>query len=236
MNTNLGNHISQQFNNELEDIRNRVLLMGGLVEQQLTDAIRSLLENDQELAEKVIENDKEVNDYEVGIDEECTTILARRQPAASDLRLVITVIKTIADLERIGDESKRIARMVLNIGDRSYDPKRVQMIRHLCEYSQAMLHDVLDAFARMDTEASYKIYINDRNVDKEYEGVTRQTITYMMEDPRSIPWVLNLMWVARALERIGDRATNIAEYIIFFVKGKDVRHTGPEGIEKTIKE
>ncbi len=234
MNKKLGNHISQQFNQELEDIRNRVLLMGGLVEQQLSDAIISLLENDQKLAADVIKNDTKVNAFEVSLDEECTSILARRQPAASDLRLVVTVIKTITDLERIGDEAKRISKMVINIGDNVSDESRVQAVKHLCEYAKSMLHDVLDAFARMDAESACKVHAKDKLVDDEYESVMRQTITYMMEDPRSIPWVLNLMWVARALERIGDRSTNVAEYIIYFVKGKDVRHTSPETIEDAV--
>ena len=236
MSTGTGSHISRQFEHELEDIRNKVMAMGGLIEKQLEQAIASLLESDSSLAEDVIKTDHTVNNMELEIDEECTQILARRQPTASDLRLVITVIKTINDLERIGDETKRIARMGLEIMDKDVGKTRLQAIKHLGEHVKAVLHNILDAFARMDTTEAYKIYRQDKQVDVEYEGTLRQTITFMMEDPRSIPWALNIIWIARALERIGDRATNISEYIIYFVKGKDVRHTGLEAIKETIKE
>ncbi len=236
MTTGPGNHISRQFENELEDIRNKVLAMGGLIEKQLSDAISCLLNSDSALAQTVVENDNAVNQMEVEIDEECTQIIARRQPTASDLRLVITVIKTINDLERIGDETKRIALMAIDLMDKDVGRSRIQAIKHLGEHVKTVLHGILDAFARMDTAEAYKIYRQDKQVDLEYESTLRQTITFMMEDPRTIPWALNIIWIARALERIGDRATNISEYIIYFVKGKDVRHIGAEGIENMIKD
>ncbi|MFA7387796.1 MAG: phosphate signaling complex protein PhoU [Thiohalobacteraceae bacterium] len=227
----IGQHISQQFNAELEDIRNRVLTMGGLVEQQIADAMTATLEGDQHMADLVINNDLKVNAMEVALDEECNRVLARRQPTASDLRLVVAVIKTITDLERIGDEAERIARM----GQHSAgsDEARVHpvQIQHLGDQVRQMVHDALDAFARMDTELAVQVWRQDLKVDAEYEAIMRQLITFMMEDPRSIPRVLDIMWSARSLERIGDRARNICEYVIYLVKGKDVRHTSLEHME-----
>jgi len=233
----LGHHISQQFNHELEDVRSKVMRMGGIVEQQLTDAVNALTNMDTSLAEVVITNDYKVNRLEVEIDEECTHILARRQPAASDLRLLLAIIKTITDLERIGDEAERIGRMALKFseGD-TKDTKALVGIGHLGDQSRNMLHDALDAFARMDSEAATKIAQQDRKVDEEYENILRQLMTYMMEDPRSIPRVIGVLWSARALERIGDRACNICEYVIYLVKGKDVRHTRSDDAEKKIRE
>ncbi len=233
----IGHHISQQFNQELEDVRNRVLQMGGIVEQQLSDAIMSLTSMDMSLAEVVVTNDYKINRLEVDIDEECTQILARRQPAASDLRLLMAIIKTITDLERIGDEAERVGRMALKFseGD-SNDSKALAGIEHLGEYVQKNLHAALDAFARMDAEAAVKIAKQDKKVDREYENMLRQLMTYMMEDPRSIPRVINVLWSARALERIGDRARNICEYVIYLVKGKDVRHISSEQVEHDARE
>ena len=221
-----GGHISQQFDAELEDVRNRVLAMGGLVEQQITQAIISLADGDTKLADSVIENDIQVNRAEVAIDEECTHIIARRQPAASDLRLMIAVIKTITDLERMGDQAERIARMGLRLAEKERPKNQYSEIRHLGELVAKMVHDALDAFARMDAEAAVEVARQDLKVDQEYDGVMRQALTFMMEDPRSITRMLDVMWTARAIERIGDHAKNICEYIIYLVKGKDVRHTG----------
>lgn len=227
----LGQHISQQFNAELEDIRNRVLAMGGLVEQQIADALTAIVEGDERMADIVISNDYKVNAMEVALDEECNRVLARRQPAAGDLRLVMAVIKTITDLERIGDEAERIARMALHVAG-SDDPRSHPVqIQHLGDQVRNMVHNALDAFARMDTELAVQIWREDFKVDKEYEAIVRQLITYMMEDPRSIPRVLDIMWAARSIERIGDRARNICEYVIYLVKGKDVRHTSLEHME-----
>jgi phosphate transport system protein len=236
--TGLGHHISHQFNVALEDIRNRVLTMGGLVEQQLADAIRALVTIDTRLAESVVTGDYKVNAAEVAIDDECVQILARRQPAASDLRLIIAVIKTITDLERIGDEAERIARMTLNLAQAGGDDKRNphHYIEHLGEQVRHMLHDALDAFARMDAEAAVAVWRQDFKADQEYEGITRQLMTFMMEDPRSIPKALDIMWSARALGRIGDRSRNICEYVIYLVHGKDVRHTSIEHMEKEVRE
>lgn len=232
---NRGHHISQQFDAELEDVRNSVLSMGGLVEQQIIQAIKSLVEGDTKLAEEVIDHDIKVNSAEVAIDEECTHIIARRQPAASDLRLIIAVIKTITDLERIGDQAERIARMGQRLAEKERPKNQYGELRHLGEMVVTMLHDALDAFARMDAEAAVEIARQDLKVDQEYDGVMRQALTFMLEDPRAITRMLDVMWTARAIERIGDHAKNICEYIIYLVKGKDVRHTGIGKMEKAAK-
>ncbi|MFA7619490.1 MAG: phosphate signaling complex protein PhoU [Thiohalomonadaceae bacterium] len=227
----IGHHISQQFNVELEDIRNRVLAMGGLVEQQLADALIALTEGNSEIAEKVVTTDLQVNAMEVAIDEECSRVLARRQPAASDLRLIVAVIKTITDLERIGDQAERVARMSLRLAESGADYRQYSSIRLLGERARQQLHDTLDAFARMDTEAAVRVARADIETDRDYNALMRQLITFMMEDPRTITWVLDVMWSARALERIGDHARNICEYLIYLVKGKDVRHVSLEQME-----
>lgn len=233
----LGQHISQQFNQELEDVRNRVMQMGGLVEQQLADAVLALTTMDTSLAEVVVTNDYKINKLEVSIDEECTHIIARRQPAASDLRLLMAIIKTITDLERIGDEAERVGRMALRYaeGD-AKETRALSGIGHIGELVRQMLHRALDAFARMDPEAAANIVKEDLKVDQEYENILRQLMTYMMEDPRSIPRVIGVMWSARALERIGDRARNICEYVIYLVRGKDVRHISMEQVEQEARD
>jgi phosphate transport system protein len=232
--TNLGHHISQQFNEELEDIRTLVLAMGGLVEEQIHKATQALVEGDVALAEAVINNDTEVNKAEVTIDEECTTIIARRQPTASDLRLVIAVIKTITDLERIGDQAERVARMGIRLAESPNSKISYMEIRHMGERVAHMVHDALDSFARMDVDAAVNVAKEDQFVDVEYDGIMRQSLTYMMEDPHTITQMLDIMWTVRALERIGDHAKNICEYIIYLVKGKDVRHTSIEKMEKAV--
>lgn len=224
-NTKIGGHISQQFEEELQDIKTRVMTMGGVVEKQLSDALKSLADNNLELAETVVASDYKVNAMEVAIDEECTQILAKRQPTARDLRLVIAVIKTITDLERIGDEAERVGRMAVMFAESQGDEKMLRGILHLGELVRGMLQGALDAFARMDTDQAIAVAIRDNKADREYESILRELVTYMMEDPRTIPTVVNIMWSARALERIGDRARNICEYVIYLVKGKDVRHT-----------
>jgi phosphate transport system protein len=228
-------HISQKFDEEMEDLRNQVLKMGGLVEEQIDGAINAFLKTNAPDAEKIIIKDHKVNTLEVSIDEACTQILARRQPAASDLRMVTAVIKTITDLERIGDEAERIAKMALSLAeDNAGFNSRYAGIRHLGDQVKKMVHDVLHAFARMDVDAAINVVRDDDDTDKEYKNLMRTLITYMMEDPRTISEVLDVIWAARALERIGDHAKNIGEYVIYLVKGKDVRHLDIEVIEKDI--
>lgn len=228
-------HISSQFNAELEDVRQRVLAMGGLVEQQIADATQAFADLDGGLAEEVIRNDHKVNQFEVYIDEECNRILARRQPTASDLRLVVAVIKTITDLERIGDEAEKVARMASDLAVMDRTGSLVE-ISHLVRSVTQMVHDALDAFARMDADAALVVARADANVDREYEALMRQCITFMMEDPRTIRRVMDIIWAVRSLERIGDHAKNIAEYVIYFVKGKDVRHISIEDMERQVRD
>lgn len=225
-------HISTQFNVELEDVRQRVLAMGGLVEQQITEATQALMNGDRALAEQVVANDAKVNQMEVFIDEECSRILARRQPTASDLRLVYAVIKTITDLERIGDEAEKIARMAIDLTNHTRTTEGMLEVQHLSRQVVQVVHDALDAFARIDTEMALTVAHADQAVDREYEALMRQCITFMMEDPRTIRRVMDMIWSIRALERIGDHAKNIAEYVIYLVKGKDVRHVSLEVMEK----
>ncbi|BCL71001.1 Phosphate transport system protein phoU [Vibrio nigripulchritudo MADA3029] len=229
-----GRHISGQFNVELESIRTHVLTMGGLVEQQLSFAMQALHKQDLELARKVVKDDHKVNSMEVAIDEACTRIIAKRQPTAKDLRLIMAIIKTITDLERIGDVATRIARVALE-SESSKERTWQVSLEPLSRQAISMLHQVLDAFARMDVDSAAEVYKLDDKLDAEYEAVIRQLMTYMMEDPRCIPAVLQVMWSARAIERIGDRCQNICEYIIYFVKGKDVRHLSEQDIDDIIK-
>jgi phosphate transport system protein len=232
----LSHHISRQFNEELEDLRTKVLAMGGFVEHQIENALRALSENDVEMAEEVITQDYQVNALEVAIDEECLKVLARRQPAASDLRLVVAVIKTITDLERIGDQAERVGRMAIHLSEVERPKNQYSELKHLGEQVREMLRGALDAFARMDAEAAVAVARQDLNVDREYEGIMRQMITHMMEDPRNVKRTLDVIWSARALERIGDHARNICEYVIYFVNGKDVRHTSLEQMEDEIRD
>jgi phosphate transport system protein len=232
-NLNLGQHISQQYNEELEDVRNKVLLMGGVVEGQLAKAINALVEGDTVLAAEVVADDYRVNALEVEIDEECTRIVARRQPAASDLRLVMAVIKTITDLERIGDEAKRVARMVQDELNGTMTSDIRNELEHMGALVQEMLRMVLDSFARSDVKSAVKTARFDNKVDVKYVSITRQLMTYMAQDPKSIPQILNILWAARAMERMGDRCENIAEYIFYLVHGRSIRHTAKD--KKTIK-
>ncbi|MGR9106309.1 MAG: phosphate signaling complex protein PhoU [Gammaproteobacteria bacterium] len=227
-------HISKRFDQELEDIRNKVLTMGGLVERQVSEAIRSIIESDLEAAEAVVLNDVKVNALEVSIDEECTHILARRQPAATDLRLVIAVIKTITDLERIGDEAKRIARQRIDMDGQTVKQHQFTEFEHLGQHVLEMLREALDAFARLDVKLSLAVAQEDKKVDREYDSLIRQQMTYLMESPRMIPVSLDIMWAARALERIGDRCCNICEYVIYQVMGKDIRHISLDRVEKDL--
>ncbi|MBS0394756.1 MAG: phosphate signaling complex protein PhoU [Proteobacteria bacterium] len=233
--TNLGPHISRRFNEDLESVRSRVLQMGGFVEQQMTQAVAALIEANSELGEEVARGDHKVNDMEVSIDEECSRILATRAPAASDLRMIVAIIKTITDLERIGDEAEKIGYIASRLATMERPADRYREIKHLGRLAQQMVHDGLDAFARLDAEAALKICREDRVLDEEYESIQRQCITFMMEDPRSIRRALDVLWVARALERIGDHAKNICEYVVYMVHGKDIRHTSLDDVERALR-
>lgn len=224
----LTHHISQQFDIELNDLRSNVLMMGGLVEDQLTKALEALSTGDCEMAEHVATSDYKVNALEVEIDDECTEILLRRQPAARDLRTVMAVSKTITDLERIGDEAAKVGRMLLDLITSASPKSHYVSIIGLGQHVRKMVRDALDAFARLDAEAALNVALEDLAVDAEHDAIMRQLITYMMEDPRSISSVLNAILVVRAFERVGDHASNICENVIYLVEGKDVRHTALE--------
>lgn len=218
-------HISQQYDQELEDIRNKVLQMAGLVETQAENAVKSLLERDRELAKKVAVSDYKINKMEVDIDEDCTRVIARRQPAASDLRLVIAVVKVITDLERIGDEAEKIGIYSKKIARKKYAIGMHHELNHLGHLVLLMLHQALDAFARLDDQQAVKIVGMNDIVNQEFNNLSRLLITHMMEDPRNIKVALHINWCARSLERIGDHSRNISEYVVFLVRGKDIRHT-----------
>ncbi|MDN5862358.1 MAG: phosphate signaling complex protein PhoU [Salinisphaera sp.] len=227
-------HTSRQFDVELEDVREQVLAMGGLVEQQIADGVRALVEGDSELGEQVTRNDYRINRMDVEIDEHCTRILSRRQPQARDLRLVLAITKTVTDLERIGDEAEKIGRMAVQLASQERPRSAMQQVEELGRRVREMVREALDTFARMDPESAVLVAQTDARVDRDYEGLLRQCITFMMEDPRSIRHVFDVLWAAKALERIGDHATNIVEYVIYFVHGKDVRHTSVEDMEKEL--
>lgn len=231
----LDQHISQKFNDELEDIRNRVLQMGGLVEQQVTGGLKALLDGDSELGHQISTADHEVNRMEIDIDEACTQVLARRQPAASDLRLIVTVIKVITDLERIGDEAEKLGRFSVELASSKELPTYRKELRHLGDLVKSMLHESLDAFARMDVDAALRTAARDHDINVEYDSLSRLLVTHMMEDPSQVKNVLNITWCARALERIGDHSVNICEYVVFLVKGKDIRHTSFDDIKNSLK-
>jgi phosphate transport system protein len=226
-------HTLKQFDAELEALRARVLQMGGLVEEQIVRAMDSLASGNTQMAARVVDDDHRVNALEVAIDEDCSTIIARRQPAAGDLRMLMMVVKTITDLERIGDEAAKIARMTQLIyeADRPFVPRTTE-IRHMADVALAMLRNALDGFARLDLAVAAKVVRQDDRVDDAFRGILRQLITFMMEDPRTISHSIEILFIAKAIERIGDHAKNMSEYVVYMVKGKDVRHTGPEAIER----
>jgi len=227
-------HTSKQFDAELETVRTRVLAMGGLVEEQIARAMESLTTGNMDLMDRVMEQDKRVNAMEVELDEACSHIIARRQPAASDLRLLIAVVKTITDLERIGDEAEKIARMAKLIHTaESQNMPRIEL-KHVAGLALAMLRSALDAFARLDSKAASQVVRQDEAVDSEFRSILRQLITFMMEDPRTISRSLEVLFVAKALERIGDHSKNMAEYVVYMVEGRDIRHLPKEEREKII--
>ncbi len=232
--SNLGQHISRRFNEDLEHLRSKVLSMGGLVEQQLSQAVTALVEGDSALGEAVARNDFQVNAMEVAIDEECQRILATRAPAAGDLRVVLAVIKSITDLERVGDECEKIGYIGSRLAAQERPADKYRELKHLGRVVQDMLHAALDAYARLDSEAALRVAQQDRAVDEEYEAIQRQCITFMMEDPRTIRRALDSLLIARALERIGDHAKNLCEYVIYMVHGKDIRHTRLEDVESEL--
>lgn len=223
---NLSGHISQRFDDELDAVRRQLTEMGGIVEKQVKDAIQALLEADSELADQVIKNDSSINKLEVSVDEDCALILARRQPAARDLRLVLAIIKTTTDLERIGDEANKMAKQAIKLSEEGKAPSGYVEIRHIGKDVSVMLSEALDCFVRQDVDLALQVAQKDKAVDLEYGSALREMMTLMMEDPRSISRVMSIMWSLRALERIGDHARNIAEHVIYLVKGDDVRHVG----------
>jgi phosphate transport system protein len=228
-------HISKQFEADLDGTRTRVLQMGGLVEAQILAAIDAFGSGDTALITQVIENERRVNGYEVSIDGSCNHIVVKRQPAASDLRLIMGISKIVTDLERIGDEAEKIARMAKAIHEHgSQHAQRFPAVRHAAQIAVRMLREGLDAFARLDVAAATEVLKADSEIDQEFTSVLRQLITYMMEDPRTITPALEIVWVAKAIERIGDHAKNLAEQVIYIVKGTDVRHTAFADVEREL--
>jgi len=232
--SDLSHHILSRFNADLEGVRSAVMQMGGLVEQQLQDGVKALCSGDGRLGEEVARLDHKVNAMEVAIDEDCSRILATRGPTASDLRLIVAIIKTITDLERIGDEAEKLGSIAARLSTLDRPADRYREVKHIGDLVAEMVHGALDAFARMDTDAALAVARRDRVVDEEYEALQRQCITFMMEDPRAIRRALDILWVARALERIGDHAKNICEYVVYMVLGKDIRHLSIEDVEEQI--
>ena len=230
----LDQHISHKFNEELEEARKHLMQMGGIVEQQVSNSITAIIEADSTLAQSIRERDESVNDMEVDIDEECARILALRHPAASDLRFVLAVTKAVNDLERIGDEASKIAKQAIELTENGASPKGYIEIRHIGTLVVNMLKKTLDAFARSDANLALEVLQDDKVVDMEYASAMREMVTLMMEDPRMISRVLNIMWALRSLERIGDHSQNICEYVIYLVKGKDVRHKKLSKVTKTV--
>src|SRR5210317_442093 len=231
--SDLTHHISRRFNKDIEDLRNNVLTMGGLVESQLSLAIKAIVSGDSELGLKVAHDDYKVNNLEVNIDEECGRILATRGPTAGDLRLIVAIIKTITDLERIGDEAEKIGFLASRLAAMDRPADSYRELKTLGTHVLHMVRDAMNEFARFDVDEAFEVVREDERVDEEYEAIQRQCITFMMEDPRSIKRVMNVTWCARSLERIGDHAKNICEYVIYMVQGKDVRHTGDPEITES---
>lgn len=222
---NVGQHILHQFDDDLESTRNKVLTMGGLVEKQVENSLLALVNSDSSLAEQVATNDYQVNSMEVAIDEECNHIIALRQPAAGDLRLVVAIIKTITDLERIGDEAEKIGRYAVDLATEERNEMYFSELKLLGDQVKTILRESLDSFARMDVASAFQTAATDKDINKEYDVIMRKLVKSMSEDRSSVERGLKVMWCARALERIGDHAKNICEYVIFTVEGKDVRHT-----------
>lgn len=228
-------HTLQRFDDELNGLVTRLLKMGGLVEKQLQHALQAIETMDIELAEAVIRDEEKVNDFEIKIDKVCLQIIAMRQPTASDLRLILGVSKSVGDLERIGDEVGKMAEMVIEVHEKNQRTDRFTEITHLGEKVVKMLEVALDAYGRFDTDAAIDVAMMDKGVDREYQSTTRSLVTYMMEDPRNIASVLNVMWTTRSLERVGDHIQNLAEQLIYTVKGIDVRHASLKQLKKRVR-
>jgi phosphate transport system protein len=226
-------HFSKCYDQELENLRSRVLQMGGLVESQILAAIEGFARGEQGSIEQVLANESRVDALEVAIDDDCGHVIARRQPAASDLRLIMAITRTVTDLERIGDEAEKIARMAKQIHERGHASlDQFSAVRHAAAATVEMLRRGLDAFARLDAAEAVKVIRQDHAIDADFRSILRQLITFMMEDPRTISTALEIVWIAKAVERIGDHAKNIAEHVIYIVRGTDVRHVAIEEIER----
>jgi len=222
----MGEHSSKAYDTELEGIRSKVLLMGGMVETMFLDAMTCFRIGNMERAERVVAEDANVNQLEVQLDDQCSHLIVKRQPTANDLRTVMATLKVITDLERIGDEAAKIARIAKALHGRgAVTLNHYEMVRTIATATSDLLHDALDAFARGDHKAALELIAQDAVIDHEYRSIMRNLITFMMEDPRTISAALDTMWVAKAIERIGDHAKNIAEYVIYVVEGRDIRHS-----------
>lgn len=234
MDKHFDQHISRQFNQELENLRQKMMAMGGMVEEMLRQAVVALVDSDTALAQRVIDKDEQVNAIEKTLDEECTLIIARRQPAASDLRLVFAIIKAISDLERIGDEAEKIARWAISLADYQRPRNAYRELELLGHTVLDMLRQSLDGFARMSPEVAIELKRQDKKVDQEYETIFRQYYSYMMEDPRHIRRVLDALLVAKSMERIGDHCKNLGEYVFYLVRGQDLRHESAQEFVRTL--
>lgn len=230
----MNEHLYKQFDSELDELRALLTRMGGLVEEQVRTATVALAEGDTDRVEQVITRDAEVDRFEIEIDSVCNHVIARRQPTAVDLRVVMAVSKTVTDLERIGDEAKKIAKSAAKIVERnSRTPcPQIMAVRVMGEQCAAMLHDVLDAFVRLDADAALQIVRQDKLIDQSFRSITRELVTYMMEDPRTISNALDIIFSVKSLERVGDHCKNIAKDVIFVVGGRDVRHLKLDELEE----
>lgn len=226
----MNDHTSKNFDLELESLRTRVLEMGGMAEQQVLKAVEGLYSGNLPLLETVIRDDERINQMEIEIDALCNQVIAKRQPTAIDLRMVVSVLKAISDIERVGDKARKIARLALEMHGQGHGAPNVEL-RHMADTALNMLRLALDAFARLDVRLVGDALRLDASVNGDYRGVARQLVTYMMEDPRTITRSLDIMSIAKAIERIGDHATNIGEYVVFMVKGLNVRHASTAEIE-----
>lgn len=233
---NIDKHISQQYNSALDDLKKEFLEMGGVVELQMTNAVIAITDVNVELAQEVMVTERDVDAREMAIDDLCTQIIARRQPTASDLRLVMAISKSTRDLERIGDEANKIAKMAIAISDNEELPHGFSELRNLGRNVQEIVNITLTAFARYDVDLALKVVNKDKAIDREYDTAMRELITYMMEDARNISRSMNVIWALRALERIGDHAGNISEQVIYLVKGLDVRHQSADEMAKQVNQ